>query len=233
MKLSIKTSAIIATLAGALTACGPNDGTPTNVPAQAAAEVGAKVPGVAMQTGANTYQNTEIGLTITAPEGWYVADSATMRSVMKRGAEALTSNMSAADKAGAEVSVNRTGTIFSFSNVPPGAPGGSSAQLMGLTEDVRLTPGIRRGSDYLVHVRKSMMTSAMQPKFEDGYVTRKIDGQDFDRMDVSAESGGRHFMQRYLAAPHAGMVFTIIQTYEDEQGLAALDKVLDGIKLDW
>lgn len=233
MKLSIAMPAIIAVALGVLSACGPDGGAPVKSSAQAAAEVSARVPGVATQTSANTYENTEIGLTITAPEGWYVADSASMRSVLKRGAEALTQNMSAADRAGAEVSVNRTGTIFSFSSSPPGAPADSSAQLMGLTEDVRLTPGIKRGSDYLFHVRRSMMLSAMQPKIEDGYVTRKIDGQEFDQMSASADVGGRHVMQRYLAAPHAGMVFTIIQTYQDEKGLAELDKVLDGIKLAW
>lgn len=233
MKSSVLTFALLVVLAGAAAACSPEGTSANKADLRAERSARADVPGIAKEISPNTYQNATIGLTISAPEGWYVADSELMRKIMKAGAEAAASNMSAVEKAGTEASVERTGTIFSFSQFPPDSPVDFSAQLMGLTEDVSMMPGIKRGSDYLFHVRRSMMQSTLRPTIADGYVTRKIGGQDFDRMDASADANGQHVLQRYYAAPHKGLVFTIIQTYRNEQDLAELDKVLDGIVLDW
>ena len=152
---------------------------------------------------------------------------------MSAGADLSTSNMEQGTKAAVRSSLQRTASIFTFAAQPPGAPVPYMAAVMGLTEDVGMLPGIKRGSDYFFHARKLMEQSAVPTKIADGYTTRQIGGQEFDRMDVQMGDPSRAVSQRYFAARHGNVIFGIIQSYRTDEELATLDKVLDSIKLDW
>lgn len=204
MRQTLKLAAVIA-LAGALTACGPG-GNPL------AAKSGAEKPGAATEIGKDTYQNKQLGLTVTAPEGWYVAPSDVMEKMMSAGTDPTTANMDSRTKAAVQGSVQRTASIFTFA------------------EHV---PGIKRGSDYFFHARQMMAQSAVPTTIAEGYTTRRIGGQEFDRMDVEMGTPGETVSQRYFAARHGDVIFAIIQSYRTQEELAVLDKVLDSIKLDW
>ena len=226
MKQTVKFAAMIA-LAGALAACGPSGTTP------AAAKSAAEKPGAATEIAKDTYQNKMLGLTITAPEGWYVAPSDMMEKMMSAGRELTTSNMDAGTKAAVQGSVQRTASIFTFAEHEPGSMVEYTVAVMGVTEDISIMPGIKRGSDYFFHARKMMEQSAVPTKIAPDYSTRRIGGQEFDRMDVEMGDPGMTVTQRYFAARHGDLIFAIIQSYRTPEELAVLDKVLDSIKLDW
>jgi hypothetical protein len=226
MRVTIK-FAIAAAMAGALAACGPTGSAPE------AAKAGADKPGAATEIGDNTYQNKALGLTVTAPEGWYVAPSDVMEKLMTAGTELTTTNMNKTTKAAVQNSMQRTASIFTFTEQPPGAAVEYIAAVMGVTEDISMMPGIQRGSDYFFHARKVFEQSAVPTTIADDYKTRRIGGQEFDRMDVEMGPPGATVKQRYFAARHGGMVFALIQSYRTDEELATLDKVLDSIKLDW
>jgi hypothetical protein len=214
----------LAALAGAA-ACGPL--APTD-----GASAGGKSD-LAAKVSPNTYRAEVIGLTVTAPDGWYVADSEVTKKLMDVGKEVSTSGMDARSKAAMSASLARTASIFTFFQHPPGAAVDSNAGVTALTENVAIAPGIKTGQDYFFHARQLMGQSGMPTKVAEGYKARQIGGQRFDRMDVEAETPNGAVLQRYFAARHREVVLVIIQSYKTEAELATLDKVLDSIKLDW
>jgi hypothetical protein len=181
----------------------------------------------------NTYSIAKYGLTVAAPDGWYVADSELMTKLMDSGTDVATSTMDARTKAAIDGSVARTTTLFTFMEAPPGSPREYIPAVMGVAEQVDMLPGISRGSDYFFHARKIFEQSAVPMAISDTYSERMIDGHSFDRMDLEMGPPGAGVTQRYFAARHGAEVVAIIQSYRTEEELAVLDKVLDSIKLDW
>lgn len=188
---------------------------------------------VATQVGDNTYRIAVADMTITAPEGWYVADTGMMSKLMDAGKDASTATMDASLKAAVEGAMKRTTSLFSFMEVPPGSPREYIPALIGVSEDVSMLPGVVRGRDYFFHARRVMEQAAVPTVIATDYVERTIGGKSFDRMDVEMGAPGQTVNQRYFAARHGGVVVAFIQSYRTEEELAVLDRALDSIKLDW
>jgi hypothetical protein len=226
-------TALAATLAlAAVPGCGPNAAPEADAAAPAAAAGGVRT--VAPEAvGPNTYSIAAHGMTITAPEGWYVADTALMEKLMAVGKDVTTSNMDSSTKAAIDNSLSRAGSLFTFMEVPPGTPRDYIPAIMGVSEDVSMMPGLSRGSDYHFHARKLMEQSPIPTTIAETYTERMIGGQSFDRMDIRMGPPGKEILQRMYAARHGNQVVAIIQSYKTDEELAALDKVLDSIKLDW
>jgi hypothetical protein len=219
---------VLATVSG----CGPNASREADAAAPAAAAGGMKAE-APTAVGPNTYTIASQGMTITAPEGWYVADTALMQQLMEVGKDVTTSNMDSGTKAAIDSSLSRAGSLFTFMEVPPGTPREYIPAIMGVSEDVSMMPGLSRGSDYHFHARKLMEQSAVPTTISETYTERMIGGQSFDRMDIKMGIAGQEILQRMYAARHGNHVVAIIQSYKTDEELAKLDQVLDSIKLDW
>lgn len=193
-----------------------------------------KVTGsVAEKVSENTYANKQFGLTVTAPDGWFVADSELTEKVMDAGKEIITSDQDARTKAMMDASLKRARTLFAFLEHPPGAPVDSNASIMGVAENVSFTPGIKTGQDYFFHMRRLLKQTNAPSEVIGDYKTRKIGGQMFDRMDMKQTVMGQELLQRVYAARHDDWIVVIVQSYRTDEQVAALDNVLDGMKLDW
>jgi hypothetical protein len=181
----------------------------------------------------NTYVNAQFALTVTAPEGWFVADSELTQGVMDAGKDLMTADTDARTKAMIEASLKRSRNIFAFMQHPPGAPVDSNASIMAVAENASFTPGIKTGRDYFFHMKKLMEQTSAAAEVVGEYKSRKIGGQSFDRMDLKMTVMGQPVLQRVYAARHDEWVVILIQAYQTDEQLAELDKVLDSVKLDW
>ena len=221
-----------ALLAFALAGCGPSGSPP---PSQSAAD--SPAPGeqtsAPEEGGNNTYHIAAYGITVTAPEGWHVADSELMDKIMDMGLDVTKSNMDTSSKAVIDSAMKRGGPLFTFSEFPPGAPRDSNAMLMAVSEDVSAGPGIVRGTDYFFHTRRLLAQSPVPTTISDAYSERLIDGQSFDRMDMMVGPPGREISQRMYARRHDDHMVLFVQAYQTDEQLATLDAALNGIKLDW
>ncbi len=227
--------AVCGFLAGALAGCSP--ATPVAVkpskPAEVAEVEAVAKPDVAVSQGGNVYRSEGVGLTVTAPEGWYVADEALMGKVMGVGLDIVTSDMERGTKAAMKAGVQRVGTVFFFLERAPGTPGDPPGSVMSVAEDVSMLPGIKRGTDYFFNMRRTLEQTQIQTEISDTYEQRMIGGQLFDRMDVTMHMSGMTIMQRHFAVRHGDRMVLFAESYQTPEQLAALDAVLDSIMLDW
>ncbi|MDP3740646.1 MAG: hypothetical protein Q8R02_24885 [Hyphomonadaceae bacterium] len=181
----------------------------------------------------NTYFNKPFGVTVTAPDGWFVMDTEQTGKLMDAGKEIITAGQDVRTKAAMEMSVKRTDNIFSFFKYAPGAPVDDNAAIMSIAEDVGMLPGIASGKDYFFHAKRMLDQTNTEYKVIGDYQLRKIGGRDFDEMDIKMISMGVEVSMRYFAAKRGDDVVLFIQTYRSESDLPELDKILDSIKLDW
>lgn len=181
----------------------------------------------------NTYRADMFGMTVTAPDGWYVAPSDVMDKMMASGQDIATSRMDETTQAMIDGSVARTVNLFTFTEYPPGAPVESSSAILGIAEDVSIMPGIERGRDYFFHARKLMEQSPIPTEIAEEYGERTIGGHVFDRMDVVMGGPERQVRQNYYAARHGDHIVALIASYGTDEQRAALDEVIDSITLDW
>jgi hypothetical protein len=182
--------------------------------------------------GKNDYFNKAFGLTVTAPEGWFVADNDQTKKLMDSGVD-LAAVGNDKLKAIAQASQGNALNIFAFFAHPPGAPVPTNPSVLGVAEDVSAAPGVTNGKDYFFHVRAMMAQSTMAPTFEDGYKTRTIGGQAFDEMDGHMDLNGISVKQSYFAAKHGNNVVSIVQSWVSDDEHKATNTVIDSIKLDW
>ena len=189
--------------------------------------------GVAGKVDENTYVNKEFGLAVTAPDGWFVADTQLAEQVMNAGVDILTADQDARTKAMMDASLKRSRSLFTFVEHPPGTPVESNPSIMGAAENVGILPGIRTGQDYFFHMRKLLEQTSAGAEVVGDYKTRKIGGQMFDRMDMKQTVMDQTVLQRVYAAKHEDWIVILIQAYQTDEQLAELDKVVESIKLDW
>jgi hypothetical protein len=225
---------IIAAAAMLLSGCGAESG-----PARTIAEAPSAPDAAVLKTSdsevldGNTYRIAAFGVTVEAPDGWHVVESDVMTKLMAAGTDVSTADMDSSTKAGVRGSIQRTTSLFTFMEVPPGSPREYIPAIMGLAEDVYMMPGVVRGEDYFFHVRRLMVQSTIRTVPSETSTEQRIDGKSFDVMDVQVGHVGAEINQRYYAARHGDNVVTFILSYRTDAELAVLDKVLASIKLDW
>lgn len=188
--------------------------------------------GVAEKISENTYRNAAFGLTVTAPDGWFVMDNQQTERMMEVGTDVATAGNDRL-KAVAEASKQATSNIFAFFKHPVGAPVEFNPSVMGVAENLMMAPGIKTGRDYFFHARKLMEQSSIPLEIVGDYTTTKIGGQAFDRMDVRLDANGVAVSQSYYAARHDNFVVVIIQSYQNEAERKETLAVLDTVRLDW
>jgi len=189
--------------------------------------------GFANETAKNTYHNDLYRLTVVAPDGWYVMNAAETRAMQDVGAKTAAGKDQELKAALAAKNAGADGAIFSFFRSQPGTVSAFNPSVAAAAESLALAPGVKTGRDYFDQMKELMMQSAVVFDIQDGYGTRTIGGQSFDRMDLKITVNGITARQSYYAALYRNSAITIIQSYDTDKDKAETDKVIDSVKLDW
>jgi hypothetical protein len=177
------------------------------------------------------YTNEFFGLSVTAPEGWFIQDRQGQLAGMEMGGEMIAGddeNLRAAMKAG---KIN-TVPLFAVYEHPVGTSVPFNASVQGVAERISHAPGIQRGRDYLAHVRKGLQAGQMSITFEDGYQTAKLGGRSFDVLRMTTHLGNLNISQEYYAIVHKGYALGFVLSYIGQEQQAKAMSMLDSITMD-
>jgi hypothetical protein len=176
----------------------------------------------------SVYTNNYFGLTVTVPADWSIQNQDAQRRLMKTGGTILSGddkNMSAVIKA----SELRVVNMFAVFQYQPGSPVTFNPSILGMAEDVRALPGIKRGQDYLFHAKQFMQSGQMNIIFPKDFYSQKIGGRDFDVMESEMAIRGMVVKQRYYSAIIKGYALGLIISFTTDEQEASLQKVLDTV----
>ena len=172
------------------------------------------------------YKNDYFGMSIAVPSDWSVQSQAQLKEIAELGAEVIAGedpNLRAILKASEKQTVN----LFAFFKYEQGTPVDFNPSLMALAERVTNAPGIKRGSDYLFHVKKYLETSQLVIDFSKENYTEQLSNISFDVMPTVMDINGFKVLQNYYAARFDDYVLSFITTYSNEGELKELNSHLN------
>lgn len=187
-------------------------------------------PDYAIETG-DIWRVEYFGFNVTKPGDWYAMDSALASEVLFAAGNMATHGNNALQGAAKESEKN-TQPLFVFFQFPYGKPVESNPSVLGISESLRLTPGIESGADVLKSAKMIMTQTNIAYTFEDEIETVQIDGAPFDRMDVTISALGQSAKQSYYARVIDGYAVTFIQSWLTPEEKALTDEVISSIRFD-
>jgi len=174
----------------------------------------------------NRYFNEYFGFQINIPKAWSILDQQATDSINERGGDILVGenkNLQAAVRAAELQSVD----LFAVYKFMPGAPVDSNPSITCVAEKIQHTPGIKRGSDYLFHVKKLLSSSSVEVNYTKEIYTENLDNNAFDVLETEMDFGGYKVEQLYYVSIVKEYALVIVLSYLTEAGKSEL---LDVIK---
>ena len=112
------------------------------------------------------------------------------------------------------------------------APVADNPSIIGTAELVKSKPGIKRGSDYLFHVRNLLETSGIKININETKTTEKFGGVEFDMLEVVLSIGNISIQQKYYSTIMRDYAISFILTYTSEEGHEYLKEILKTVEFE-
>ena len=116
------------------------------------------------QLSGHTYTHDHFKLAVTIPEEWYIQKKSEADQLAQAGAAAM--KQDAHGQAVAQAAQQRTLTLLSAFQHPPGTPVEFNPSFIVLAENVSFLPGLKLGEDYLKLMGKSMSALTLKHEIE-------------------------------------------------------------------
>lgn len=177
----------------------------------------------------STYTNSFFGIQLRIPEGWQVQDNEATRALLERGrtlAAGDDKNLNAILNA----SVQKSLTLLTVFKHPPGSPVDSNPSFMCIVERIQGLPGIKKGSDYLFHVRKGLSSAKIQPTFEKDIYDAPVGGLEFGILEAKLIIGKTTVRQKYYTTILKGYALSFISSYALDEEMVTQNAIIESIK---
>lgn len=180
----------------------------------------------------NIYNNSFFGFKITLPPEWIIQSKEQTENMVKVGKELLTgddNNLKATIKA-SEINSAFLLTLFQYE---VGALVNYNPSLVLAAENLKLTPGIKNGSDYLFQTRKLLKQSQIQYNHIDNEFKKiKIDNHDFYNMNLNLDHTGINIKQNYYSIVRNGFSIIAIISFVTDEQKKELKKMLNSFEFE-
>src|SRR5215471_10290945 len=173
----------------------------------------------------STYTNKYFGMQVHIPEGWQVQDNEATRALIERGRDLAVGDDKNLD-AMIRASEQRSLTLLTVFKYAPGSPVDFDPSFMCLVERIDGLPGIKKGSDYLFHVRKGLAASKLAPTFEKEIYETPLAGVEFGVLETKLVVGKLEIRQKYYTTILKGYALSYIMSYSSNDEMRVQDETL-------
>lgn len=176
-----------------------------------------------------TYTNDYFQMTVQKPDGWYAQNAEEAAAGQKEGGKMLAGNDKNM-KAAMEASQDTTKQLFGFFEVPRGTPGKMNPNVLSAAEDIKSSPGVKTGCDYLALMKDIIKKSQVTYDFEEKCETKTINGTVFGVTSGKMTIGNQVVKQRYYAVIRGSHAISVIETFFDSESEAKVGKIIETLK---
>lgn len=176
----------------------------------------------------STYTNKYFGLSVKFPPEWSVQDQESQKKIMELGERMVTQddkNLQVALKA-AELKMV---TLFMVFQHPMGTPVSFNPNMTCIAERVSDLPGIKRGKDYLFHIKNILNSSPVKCTFSKDMTTEKFGGREFDMLHNEIPIAGSKVRQKIYVTIIKGYALVFTVSFMNDEEEAAMDNVMSTI----
>ena len=176
------------------------------------------------------YTNPYFNISIQLPMDWALQTAAEEKEIMDAGSELIAGD-DKTKQAQIELAKKKTLQLFTLMRYPQGATVDFNYSFIGVAERVKNQPGIKKGSDYLFHVKKVLKSSSLDYKFPKEVFSETISGLKFDVLPGELHINGMTIHQHYYACKVKDYVLSFILSFNKEEEHAHLLEVLKKLKV--
>jgi hypothetical protein len=182
------------------------------------------------QVVAGSYTNEYFGLTLSIPDGWFVASEDTAQFMRETGEDVAIGD-DATLKAAVEASKKTTFQLLTLSEFEMGAAVEFNPNLILMAERVSHVPGIKSGGDYLFHTSKMLLRTQLPYELTKESYPTQLGGREWYRADFIIAQPEMPIEQSYFAAKQEDWVLVIILSAATQEQMVALEGIADSISL--
>lgn len=177
----------------------------------------------------SVYRNNFFGFSMTLPKDWSVQGKEMQKKLNEAGRKMLAGddkNYEAVIKASQKQESPFEFSVFKY---PVGSPVDFNPSLIGSAEKVADQPGIKKGEDFLFHVRKTLEASQLKFEFQKEIHPEKLGDTDFGVMEATLSIRNMSLTQKYYCVIRKGYAITFTISYLNEADGKELAKILESV----
>ncbi len=175
------------------------------------------------------YSNSYFNMAIKVPRNWTVQSDAEQEELMHLGNEIIAGDDKNL-KAFLTASQKQTVNLFAFFKYEIGAPVPFNPSILAFAENVVNARGIKRGSDYHFHWKKTLESGQVKYEFPGDIFTITISGVSFDVMPAVVVMGGVKVKQEFYATRINDYILGFILSYSTNSEKNELNGVVSSLK---
>lgn len=175
----------------------------------------------------STYNNAFFNLSVTLPEDWVIQTKEYSKKLQELGKDRIAGNDEAMKKA-LERSIEQSGVLLTVFKYEVGSPVDYNPSFLLLAENIKMFPGVKKGSDYLFNVRKLLKRSpsAANYLFKEEFDQTTVGGYPFYIMHIDAKSSLAEYSQDYYSTIKGNYAISFVITYSGTDQEKELDDII-------
>ena len=178
------------------------------------------------------YYNSFFGLEVNLPPNWSIRTKEQLQNLAESGKKLV-----ASDDKNMKTIVNAidvdNAILLGVSEYEVGTAVKYNPSLMLSVENLKNSPGIKTGSDYLFHCRKLLKQSQIQYDYIDEVFKKEvINNQDFYVMNASINVMELNISQIYYATIRNGFCLNVVISFIDDEQKNDLDKIVQSMNFE-
>jgi len=175
------------------------------------------------------YLNSFFGLEITLPSDWFILNKSQMQNIAEKGKELIAGDDEKMKKMIKAAKVEDA-TLLGIFKYEKGAAVDYNPNLMLAVGNLKNTPGIKTGKDYLFHIRKLLKQTQLYDSIDEECEKEIINNQEFYLMSTSMKIFELKITQTYYATVRNGFALVLAISFVDDEEKDTLEKTVKSIK---
>ncbi len=178
----------------------------------------------------HTYTNDFFGFKIPYHTDWNVQDQEQMKHMVKMGHEIVAGD-DESFKSLIKASEVNSAYLFTVFEHEVGTPVDFNSSFMAMAENVSYAPGIKRGEDYLLNVKRILKMSQLDYTFDEEIYEEKLDDVVFDVMKAYTKAGDIEITQIYYSIIKKGFSLCFITSYNTKEQKTKLESMIADVQM--
>ncbi len=177
----------------------------------------------------NVYSNAFFNFKIDIPTTWSIQNKEQINNLIEKGKKIVAGDNENLKKVLEASEINSAYLLTIFKH-ELGSPVDYNPSLMIIAENLKLSPGIKTGGDYLFHTRKILQqTTINYHTIDDDFKQVDLNNQEFYQMNAHATLGGIALTQRYYSTIKNGFSINVVISFANDEQRAELEEILKSL----
>tara|TARA_Y100000589_G_scaffold202355_1_gene190890 strand:+ start:1071 stop:1745 length:675 start_codon:yes stop_codon:yes gene_type:complete len=174
------------------------------------------------------YKNNYFNFKMKFDTTWHLQSQKQLNKLVQEGKKMLKDSSKL--KEAIEASEIKTAYLFAVFKYKRGSKTKFNPSLIILAENTKKMTDVKKGADYLFHVKENLIKTKLNYIFNDGYYSKIYANKKFDILTAHLKRDSLSITQKYLTSVTGRFTLSMIVSYSSDKEKKELDKILNSMK---